>query len=192
MPCGILTLMDAATAKSNVKVTVNTVDHNGETAVHGAAIYKVGIPSSQREGMYETNVRGTERVLDVAIEAGVPKIVYVSTVNVFGNTHGHVVDETYRRDLREGFRSWYDETKYGAHEVAEQRIARGAPVIIVEPSQVYGPADHSGFGEQLALHHRVLDVGELAGRQGDVGAIRPDRLQLAQIGHDLVEVVERV
>ena len=42
---------------------------------HGAAIYKVGIPKSQREGMYETNVRGTERVLDCAIQAGVPRIV---------------------------------------------------------------------------------------------------------------------
>ena len=36
-----------------------------------------------------------------------------------------------RRDLparpRQGFLSWYDETKYRAHEVAEQRIAGGAP-----------------------------------------------------------------
>ena len=51
---------------------------------------------------------------------------------------------------REGFLSWYDETKYGAHEVAEQRIAGGAPIVIVMPSQVYGPGDHSAFGEQLA------------------------------------------
>ena len=51
--------------------------------------------------------------------AASPRIVYVSTVNVFGNTHGRVVDETYRRDLGDGFLSWYDETKYGAHEVAE-------------------------------------------------------------------------
>ena len=34
--------------------------------------------------------------------AGTPRIVYVSTVNVFGNTHGAVVDETYRRDLARG------------------------------------------------------------------------------------------
>src|SRR4051812_32701508 len=47
-----------------------------DAAVHVAAIYKVGIPKSDREYMYETNVRGTERVLDAAIAAGVPKILY--------------------------------------------------------------------------------------------------------------------
>ena len=74
-------------------------------------------------------------------------------MNVYGNTHGRLVDETYRRDLREGFLSWYDETKYRAHEVAEQRMSAGAPVIAVLPSQVYGPGDHTSFGEQLRLAH---------------------------------------
>ena len=48
------------------------------------------------------------------------KIVYVSTVGVFGNTRGKVVDETYERPDRD-FLSYYDATKYMAH-----RVARGA------------------------------------------------------------------
>ena len=48
--------------------------------------------------MRDANVGGTERVLDAAIDAGVQRIVYVSTVGVFGNTHGEVVDETYSRN----------------------------------------------------------------------------------------------
>jgi dihydroflavonol-4-reductase len=115
---------------------------------HGAAIYKVGIPKSQREGMYETNVRGTERVLDCAIQAGVPKIVYVSTVNVFGNTRGEVVDESYRRPGND-FLSYYDETKYESHQVALDRIAKGAPIVIVQPGGVYGPGDHSEIGNMI-------------------------------------------
>src|SRR5918999_6329141 len=55
-----------------------------DSAFHVAAVYKVGIPKSERRGMWEANVRGTERVLDAAIEAGVGRIVYVSTANVFG------------------------------------------------------------------------------------------------------------
>ena len=62
--------------------------------------------------MWDANVGTTTRVLDAAEAAETPRIVYVSTVNVFGNTHGRIVDETYRRDLGEGFLSWYDETKY--------------------------------------------------------------------------------
>jgi len=103
--------------------------------------------------MWEANVGTTTRVLDAAAAAGVPRVVYVSTINVYGNTHGAVVDETYRRDLGQGFLSWYDETKYRAHEVAEQRIAAGAPIVIVQPSQVYGSGDRTGFGEQLRLAH---------------------------------------
>src|SRR5678816_3309874 len=87
----------------------------------------------------------------------------VSTVNILGNTHQRVVDEDYRRNLVAGFVSYYDETKFRAHEVAEERLAGGAPIVIVLPSQVYGPGDHSAFGEQLAaayagkLLYRAVD-----------------------------------
>lgn len=113
-----------------------------DACFHGAAIYKVGIPKSQHQEMYETNVRGTERVLDAAAQAGVPRIVYVSTINVFGNTKGEVVDESYKRPGPE-FLSYYDQTKYEAHQVALDRIEKGAPVVIVQPGGVYGPKDHS-------------------------------------------------
>ena len=126
----------------------------GATAViHGAGSYKVGIARSERPAMWQANVEVTERVLDAAIDAGVPRIVYISTVNVFGNTHGAIVDETYRRSLDDGFLSWYDETKFRAHEAAEARIAAGAPIVIVQPGLVYGPHDHSVVSQQLALAH---------------------------------------
>jgi len=93
--------------------------------------------------MFEANVRGTERVLDAAWEAGVARIVYVSTIGAFGNTHGKVVDETYTRPAGERFLSAYDETKYLAHLAAGERIARGAPILIAQPGGVYGPGDTS-------------------------------------------------
>lgn len=120
-----------------------------DAAIHGAAIYKVGIPKSDRPGMWKANVEGTEAVLDAAIEAGVPKIVYVSTVNVFGNTDGKVVDESYERDESDGFVSYYDETKYRSHQIAKDRIAKGAPIVIVQPGGVYGPDDHSEVGQMV-------------------------------------------
>jgi dihydroflavonol-4-reductase len=116
-----------------------------DAAFHAAAVYKVGIAKSERPSVFAANVGGTERVLDAAISAGVARIVYVSTVNCFGNTRGQIVDETYRRAGND-FVSCYDETKYLAHEVAEERIRQGAPIIIVQPSGVYGPGDHSELG----------------------------------------------
>jgi dihydroflavonol-4-reductase len=144
-------------------------------AIHAAGSYRVGIAKSERGAMWDANVGTTTRFLDAAEAAGTERIVYVSTINVFGDTHGRVVDETYRRDLSEGFLSWYDETKYGAQEVAEQRIAAGAPIVIVQPSQVYGPGDRTGFGEQLELAH----AGRLRYRSVDdvrLGLVHADDL----------------
>ena len=143
--------------------------------IHAAGSYRIGIPAAERPAMWDANVGTTTRVLDAAAAAGTPRTVKVSTVNVFGNTQGRVVDETYRRDPGAGFLSWYDETKYRAHEVAEARIAAGAPVVIVQPSQVYGPGDGSGFGEQLRLAH----AGRLPYRAVDdvrIGLVHSDDL----------------
>jgi nucleoside-diphosphate-sugar epimerase len=120
-----------------------------QAVFHVAADYRVGMPKSKREQMYDANVRGTERVLDAAADAGVDRIVYVSTVNVFGNTDGRTVDETYSRDEADGFVSYYDETKYLAHKLAQERAAQGAPVVIVQPGLVYGPGDHAIVGQLI-------------------------------------------
>ena len=119
-----------------------------DAAVHGAAVYKVGIPKGDRDAMHDANVRGTERVLDAAWQAGVDRIVYVSTINVFGNTRGEVVDETYERPPG-GWLSVYDETKWLAHQAAKERIEKGAPIVIVQPGGVYGPGDHSEVGNMI-------------------------------------------
>jgi dihydroflavonol-4-reductase len=131
--------------------TLETVDSMArgmrgcDAVFHVAAMYRVGIPGSERPAMYEANVRGTRRVIDAATEAGVARTVYVSTIGAFGNTRGEVVDETYRHPGH-AYLSYYEETKVLAHRVAEERIAAGAPVVIVQPGGVYGPGDHSDLG----------------------------------------------
>jgi dihydroflavonol-4-reductase len=122
---------------------------SADAVFHIGAVYKVGIPPSERPAMYDANVRGTERVLDAAVAAGAKRIVYVSTGNVYGNTHGQVVDETYVRPQPPQFLSYYDETKYVAHELALDRIAKGAPVVIVQPGGIVGPDDPSELGNMI-------------------------------------------
>jgi nucleoside-diphosphate-sugar epimerase len=118
-----------------------------DAAFHIAADYRVGMATSKRESMFDANVRGTERVLKAAEDAGVKRIVYVSTVNAFGNTNGQTVDESYQRDESDGFVSYYDETKYLAHKMALDHAAAGAPIVIVQPGVVYGPGDHALIGQ---------------------------------------------
>jgi nucleoside-diphosphate-sugar epimerase len=119
-----------------------------DAVIHAAAVYEVGIPPSERPAMREANVGGTERVLGAALELGVPKVVYVSTVGVFGNTHGRIVDESYEHPAKE-FTSAYEETKWEAHQVAKRLIDDGLPCVIVQPGGVYGPGDTSSIAQLL-------------------------------------------
>ena len=117
-----------------------------DAAIHGAAIYEVGIPESRHEAMRDANVLGTERVLRAALEAGIERVVYISTVAAFGDTDGKVVDETYEHPGHD-FTTYYEQTKYEAHQIARRMINEdGLPCVIVQPGGVYGPGDHSELG----------------------------------------------
>ena len=154
----------------------------GQLAGHDAVIhlvgsYRIGIRPEERRPMWEANVGATQRVLKAAVQAGVPRIVYVSTVNVFGNTRGRMVDETFVRDPRDGFVSWYDETKWQAHLIAVGHVDVGDPVVIAMPGGVYGPGDHTQIGVQLhaayngKLRYRAVDdVGLTLAHVDDIAA----------------------
>ena len=124
-----------------------------DAVFHSAAMYEIGVPRSWRPRMFDANVGGAEHVLDAAIEARVPRIVHVSTINVYGDSRGIVRTDESLPDRAE-FLSVYDETKYLAHRVALQRIEDGAPVTIVCPGAIYGPADPSELGKQIRLIQR--------------------------------------
>ena len=117
--------------------------------VHAAAMYEVGIPAKQHPAMYEANVTGSERVLRAAQEAKLGKIVYVSTVGTFGNTHGETVDESYEHPGKE-FTSYYEETKLEGQRIAQRLIdEENLPCVIVQPGGVYGPGDESQVADLL-------------------------------------------
>jgi len=120
-----------------------------DAVVHNAALYEVGIPASRREALYEANVTGTANVLNACLTAKVPRVLYVSTCAVFGNTHGQVATEDFQRpDL--DFTSYYEETKYEAHQIALDLIEnQKLPCVIAQPGGVYGPKDHSAIASTI-------------------------------------------
>ncbi len=126
-----------------------------DAVIHGAAIYEIGITAARRREMEETNVTGTRRILDAARTAGTPRIVYVSTIAAFGNTGGAVVAEGHRPTSPPT--SAYEDTKRRAHDIALEAARNGAPIVIVQPGQVYGPSDHSEVGANF----RALAEGRL-------------------------------
>ena len=114
---------------------------------HTAAWYRIGIKDS-RHIAERTNVEGTRNVLEVARQLSIPRVVYTSTVGVFGDTRGRMVDESYYS--HGPFLTEYDRTKWVAHyEVAVPMMAAGLPLIIAMPGLVYGPGDTSAVRTTL-------------------------------------------
>jgi nucleoside-diphosphate-sugar epimerase len=125
---------------------------------HCAAWYKVGIDAA---GAERINVEGTRHVLETMRDLKIAKGVYTSTVAVFSDTEGRLVDESYRHDGP--FLSEYDRTKWKAHyEVALPMMAAGLPLVIAMPGAIYGPGDTSAL--------RALFVQYLQGKLAAVPA----------------------
>jgi len=122
--------------------------------IHNAGWYKFGITKQEQNLMRAINVQGTENTLELAVELGIPKIVYVSTILVFGATGDVVADETFQRRVPP--QSYYEQTKTEAHELAVKLQQRGAPIVIACPAGVIGPGDHSGLGYLVRMYVRGM------------------------------------
>ena len=123
------------TEKQSIRAPMAGVDG----VFHIAGWYKIGV--RDKSAGEQINVQGTRNVLELMRELSIPKGVYTSTLAINSDTRGKLVDETYRYDGPH--LSEYDRTKWAAHQVAEQFIAGGLPLVIAMPGLVYGPGDTS-------------------------------------------------
>jgi len=86
-------------------------------------------------------------------ELRIPRGVYTSTLAVFGDTRGRLVDESH---FEAGpFLTEYDRTKWMAHyDVAVPMQREGLSLVVVQPGLVYGPGDTSSVGVTLRQYLR--------------------------------------
>lgn len=106
---------------------------------HAAADYKLW--TRNPEEMCRINVGGTESILEAALDAGLSKVIYTSSVGTLGNpgdgTPGNEETEVTLADMV----GPYKKSKFMAERVAEQFVAKGLPLVIVNPSTPVGPRD---------------------------------------------------
>ena len=127
-----------------------------DTVFHLAALVDLGLVDEAE--MERVNVAGTQAVLETAqeISAQPPKIVYCSTIGVFGHTQGQTVDETFQRTQTD-FSSAYDRTKYQAQQLVDQAAQQGLSVVSLLPAGILGSDDpHFGPVIQLFLSGRLM------------------------------------
>ena len=110
-----------------------------EALFHVAADYRLGAPDPSQ--LYRTNVEGTRNLLSAAVQAGVKKIVYTSSVATMGiPADGTPGDERTRVSL-EAMIGHYKRSKFLAEQVVLEAAAAGAPAVVVNPSTPVGPGD---------------------------------------------------
>ncbi|HET9768699.1 MAG TPA: NAD-dependent epimerase/dehydratase family protein [Thermoanaerobaculia bacterium] len=95
-----------------------------------------GTSGSQKHRAW-VNRAGTRRVLAAGAAAGVRRIVYLSTLMVYGRTADGDLDET---APRRRFGNAYSDSKLDAEREAMRWARDGrAPVVALQPTAVYGP-----------------------------------------------------
>ena len=106
---------------------------------HVAADYRIWVPDPVP--MFRANVEGTRDLLTAALEAGVERVVYTSSVATLGLVPGGSADEKTASEI-EDMIGPYKRSKFVAEEVAREFAQqRGLPVVIVNPSTPVGPRD---------------------------------------------------
>lgn len=82
---------------------------------------------------YQVNVDGTANVLAAARASGVERLIYISSVAVYGSNRAPLIDET-APTPRVG--QAYPDSKIGAEALVR---GSGLPFVIVRPASTYGP-----------------------------------------------------
>ena len=134
-----------------------------EAVVHAAA--EVSVERRRAVDVLATNPRGTEIVIDTAVELGLDPIVHVSSVAALFRPGVPLV----HADLPPAtVHTAYSKSKAQAEEHARKRQAEGAPVVITYPAGVWGPPAGESLGESVAAlepyvrHGFVLSAGALS------------------------------
>jgi dihydroflavonol-4-reductase len=107
---------------------------------HIAADYRLWVPDPAP--MYRANVDGTRALFRAAQAAGIPRMVYTSSVAVLGiRPDGRPADETTPVTLDDMIGP-YKRSKFLAEQEVSKLVAEaGAPIVIVNPSTPIGPRD---------------------------------------------------
>jgi len=110
-----------------------------DAVMHVAADYRLWIRDPQ--SMYRANVEGTRELLRMAREAGVPRVVYTSSVaTMHFRTDGLVINEDTPVSLKDMV-GHYKRSKFLAEQEAIKAAQGGQQVMILNPTTPIGPND---------------------------------------------------
>jgi 2-alkyl-3-oxoalkanoate reductase len=112
-------------------------------------------PWGPQEEFERTNVRGLQTLVRAAQDAGIRRLVHVSSITVHGNDVRGRADEC--TPLR-AEPNPYSRSKVAGERLLERMIRQeSAPVTVVRPGWIYGPRDAASF----ARIARMVETGQM-------------------------------
>ena len=94
------------------------------------------------------NIRGTQNVMEAALETNLAKIVHVSSIIVYGNNTGDIITEECKMSSEHG--SEYARTKYAGDLTAWDLYEKNnLPLVVIYPVGIIGPGDPKLTGKYL-------------------------------------------
>jgi dihydroflavonol-4-reductase len=132
--------VEHATGDLHDRASLLAAMRDRDVVFHAAAYYP--LHSLDMAGSLRDAVSGMRNVLDAAAKAGVGRLVYTSTLTTIGPSPdpNRLADE-YDFYLPGSTDSAYFETKWAMEAEAWRAAAGGLPVVIVNPTAVFGPWD---------------------------------------------------
>ncbi len=134
----------------------------GVTAVaHLAALISVPYSFTATRSFVDTNALGTLNVVEAAIEAGVGRVLIMSTSEVYGTAVVVPMDESHRLHAQ----SPYAASKISAEKLAESlSLSRDADIVIARGFNTFGPRQSTRavvgtILQQVAAGERELQLG---------------------------------
>lgn len=112
----------------------------------------IAIRPGYEDIMQRVNVEGTRNVTQAALEAGIEKLVHVSSIHAFRREpHGIFINENTPLALDSPAGS-YDRTKAEGTKVVLDAVKQGLAAVVVCPTGIIGPHDYlrSEMGQTLA------------------------------------------
>jgi dTDP-glucose 4,6-dehydratase len=109
--------------------------------VHFAAETHVTRSEGAAEAFFHANVEGTRSVLDAAVAAGVPRVIHMSTDEVYGPCPGAPFGEHQKLEGEGLATSAYARSKALADDLAHS-YADSVDVVIARPTNCIGPWQH--------------------------------------------------
>lgn len=88
---------------------------------------------------YKTNVEGTRVMLEESVNAGVKKFIHISTDEVYGSIINGYFSENDKQKGDSQATSAYSKSKAQADDLAMEFGAKSSPVIVVRPTNNFGP-----------------------------------------------------